>query len=186
MRSVPRSFCRGRMATAAVLVTAALMAIQSYAGAAPVSYLDAAQVAQLRTLPIPILLPRRLPAGYRLAHFKAKRYPFAGPGASAGGTYELDFVGAAQRDILLIVSDGGLGDPPDNNDASRRSFEAPLPGFGHVRFDPMKYTAGPYWYGERVRVDRPQGTHAVFLTITGSADPAALRAFCASMERLPK
>jgi hypothetical protein len=185
MRKISISLGRRRIAIIAVLTAAVLVAAQSRVAAASFSYLDTAQVAQLRTLSIPLLLPRSLPAGYRLSHFKAKSYPFAGRG-TPGGTYELDFLDAAKHDILLIVSDGGLGDPPDYNDASRRSFDAPLPGFGHVHFDPMKYDSGPYWYGQRVRVDRPQGTHAVFLTITGSASPASLRAFCASMERLPK
>ena len=175
MRNLPRLFC---------LVAATFVTIQSFAGAATISYLDAAQVAQLRTLPIPILLPRGLPAGYRLLHFKAKSYPFTGAGKS-GGTYELDFVNAARHDILLIVSDGGLGDPPDYNDASRKPFDAPLPGYGHVHFDPMKYTT-PYWYGQRVRLDRPPAAHAVFLTITGTASSAALRAFCASMAPLSR
>jgi hypothetical protein len=183
MRNFSRPFRRGRIATAAALVVAVLVAMQSHAGAASFSYLDPAQVAQLRTLPIPVLLPRALPAGYRLLHFKAKSYPFAG--STPGGTYELDFVDAAKHDILLIVSDAGLGDPPDYNDASRKAFDAPLPGYGHVHFDPMKYTE-PYWYGQRVSLDRAGATHAVFLTITGNASPAALRAFCASMTPLPK
>ena len=184
MSYVSTSIGRSRIAMVAGLATAALLTLQSFAAAAPVSYLDTAQVAQLRTLPIPVLLPRALPAGYRLLHFKAKRYPFTGAGKS-GGTYELDFVDAAKRDILLIVSDGGLGDPPDYNDASRKAFDAPLPGYGHVHFDPMKFNT-PYWYGQRVRLDRPAAARAVFLTITGSASPAALRAFCASMAPLSR
>jgi hypothetical protein len=187
MRKFFRSRGHCRIALVAGLIAAVLTATQSRAGAASFSYLDAAQLAQLRTLPIPLLLPRRLPAGYRLSHFKAKRYPFTGSGPSAaGGTYELDFAGSAGRDILLIVSDGGLGDPPDYNDTSRRSFDAAVPGFGRVHFDPMKYDSGPYWYGQRLRVDRPAAAHAVFLTITGSADPTALRAFCAAIAPLPK
>ena len=184
MRLFSRSLAKRRIAMVGAVVAAALATVPSYAGAASFSYLDSAQVAQLRTLSIPVLLPRTVPAGYRLLHFKAKSYPFVGAGA-AGGTYELDFVDAAKHDILLIVSDAGLGDAPDYNDRSRKSFEAPLPGFGRVHFDPMNFN-GPYWYGQRVRVDRPSANHAVFLTITGSANPAALRAFCASMTPLSK
>jgi hypothetical protein len=184
MSYVSGLFAGSRIAMVAALAITAVVTLQSFAVAAPVSYLDSAQVAQLHTLSIPVLLPRRLPPGYRLLHFKAKSYPFAGGGAS-GGTYELDFVDAAQHDILLIVSDGGLGDPPDYNDASRKAFNAPLPGYGHVHFDPMKFNT-PYWYGQRVRLDRPAHARAVFLTITGSADPSALRAFCASIAPLPK
>ena len=184
MRSSPLWSWRIRLAATAALIAVSLGGTESRVDAAPFSYLDAAQVVQLRTLPIPVLLPRSLPPGYRILHFKAKGYPFAGGGAS-GGTYELDFVDAAKHDILLIVSDAGLGDAPDYNDRSRKSFEAPLPGFGRVHFDPMNFN-GPYWYGQRVRVDRPTANHAVFLTITGSANPAALRAFCASMTPLSK
>ena len=183
MSDVTRSSRRRRIATVALLVASLLPVVPVHAAATSFSYLDAAQVAQLRTLSIPVLLPRSLPPGFRLLHFKAKSYPFAGGGTS-GGTYELDFVDAAKHDILLIVSDGGLGDPPDYNDASRKAFDAPLPGYGHVHFDPMKFNT-PYWYGQRVQLKSPAHPRSVFLTITGSASPAALRTFCASMAPLP-
>jgi hypothetical protein len=145
------------------------------AAAAGYAYLSAAQLAQLRALPIPIALPASMPPGYRLTQFEVTN-------RTGEHRYDLTFSDSAKHRVLVEGGDCCFGDAEPDTSSFRRPFTATSPLLGNARFDPYNLGSGWIWAADYIPIDRRTKT---LLNIQGN-DNAALTRFYGSLQRLPK
>ncbi len=178
---------RAARARGAVVIGAAVVAActaGSAVAATSFAYLDASWQTQLRSLQIPVVIPQQLPAGFRLSHFKGKRYPTRVAGKSVTrATYELDLEKGTKADIELFVTDEVDSPSSDARDPARVPFSVTSPATGPLHFVPVKDPTGPIWISDTVRIDRPRGTHPTYLLLEGGADKVSFQQVVASLVR---
>lgn len=152
---------------------------------APFAYLDQSWQTQLKSLPIPVVIPRQLLPGFRLTHFKGKSYPTHVAGKSVTrATYELDFQKGSTSDITLFVTDENDSPYTPPHDPTRAPFSVTSPGAGTLHFVAVKLPPrGSGWQSDTVRIDEPRGAHPTYLFVDGGADKAAFQQFAASLVR---
>jgi hypothetical protein len=122
---------------AAVIAVAALLATPLQANAGDYPWLTGAQMAQLRALPIPVVLPAYVPPGYRLVKFEAVRDVVRnGQHSAPANEYSFRFRGPAGREITISVADGGFGDTGPDYSSFRRPFTVDSPVIGRAKFEP--------------------------------------------------
>jgi hypothetical protein len=173
---------RGSAAIAAVVITACTVA--SAVAAAPFAYLDGSWRTQLASLEIPVIIPQQLPPGFRLLHFKGKRYPTRVNGKSVTrATYDLDFENGAKRGITLFVTDEVDSPSSDPRDPARAPFSVTSAATGPLHIVPVKDPTGPMWISDTIRIDRPRGAHPTYLSLQGDADKASFEQLMASLVR---
>lgn len=175
---------RGSIARAAAVIVVSVAT--SAVAAAPFAYLDAQWQTQLKSLGIPVVIPRQLPPGFRLSHFKGKSYPTRVAGTSVTrATYELDFLKGSKSDVILFVTDEHDTSAPPPRDPTRTPFSVTSPGAGLLHFVPVKDVVGPGWLSDTVRIDQPRGAHPVYLLLEGGTDKASFQQFAALLVRFP-
>ncbi len=168
----------------AVLVGASLSAVPRVAVAAGYSYLTAQQLAQLRALPIPVVLPASVPAGYHLARFEAVRDVVKnGRHSAPANAYTLVFADAAGHKVHIGVADSGFGDADPDTSSFRRPFTAKSAVLGSAKFEPYNIEGSWSWGALYVPVDPHQPK--TMMNIDGT-DTSAVTKLFESMQRLPK
>jgi hypothetical protein len=168
----------------AVLVVASLNALPPSAAADGYSYLTAQQLAQLRALPIPVVLPTSIPPGFHLVRFEAVRDVVKnGMHSAPSNNYRLVFADAADHKVDIWVADSGFGDAEPDTSSFRRPFTANSSVLGRAKFDPYHLGGSWSWSASFVPVD-PRNPKTM-MNIQGT-DAAALTRLFESMQRLPK
>lgn len=180
----PRLAGLHRLAAVALPVATALAIAPAAVTAADFAYLTSSQLTQLRALPLPLVLPRTLPAGYRLAHFEAVRDVVKnGLHSAPANEYDLTFRNGAGRELNFRVADSAWGDPAPDTDAYHRPFVVQSPVLGSTTFEPSRNASQWSWLSGYVTVDarNPKARMNV-----GGSNPADVTAFYRSFERLSK
>jgi hypothetical protein len=168
-----------------VLAAAALLATPLRANGADYPWLTGEQMAQLRALPIPIVLPAYVPPGYRLVKFEAVRDVVRnGRHSAPANDYLLRFRGPAGREITITVADGGFGDTGPDYSTFRRPFIADSPVIGPAKFEPDNINGVWSWAATYVPLKR-LGSDKAQLIMIGS-DKSELARVYASLRPLPR
>jgi hypothetical protein len=168
MKRPRAALLRAALAIAVVLVPAPSLA-RDFA------YLSDKQLADLRALGIPVVLPAELPPGYALARFDLDR---------DAKEYVLHFRGPAHRSIFVSVSVSEFGDAAPDYTTFRRSFDADSPVLGKAHFEPVDSMGTWTWAATYIPLDR---SHPASPQMNIGGDSTSdLKAVYAALRPLPK
>jgi hypothetical protein len=167
------------IALAAAVVAAGTSLAPHAARAGTFEYLSASQRAQLLALPIPVVLPARLPPGYGVVKFEVVN-------RAAEHSYELRLRAPDGRQMTIDAADSGLGDASPDYHSFRRPFVARSSVVGTIRFEPIQMIgARPEWSWWASASLSPLGSPRTGLNIGGTND-ADLKTVYGSLQRLTK
>ncbi|HEV3087995.1 MAG TPA: hypothetical protein VGX96_12280 [Candidatus Elarobacter sp.] len=169
---------------ALVLIAAALLATPLRANAADYPWLTGEQMAQLRALPIPVLLPAYVPPGYRLVKFEAVRDIVRnGQHSAPANEYLFRFRGPS-GEFTISVADGGFGDSEPDYSSFRRPFTVDSPVVGRAKFEPDNINGVWTWVALFIPLKR-LGSDKAQLIVTGS-DKSDIARVYASLKPLAR
>ena len=97
--------------------------------------LSAKQIAELRSQPLPILVPAYVPAGFRLVRVEATK---GGKASNSANNYLLKYRSADGREFMVDVADGEFGDVAPDYTSFRRPFVVNSTVIGSTTMSPSK------------------------------------------------
>jgi len=171
-----------RILTLLVLLSALLVpAIAARADQTP-GQLSPAQMRQLRSQPLPILVPAYVPPGFRLVRVEAER--------GRPNDYSLRYAASDGREFNISVADGGFGDADPDYTSYRRPFAVNSAVVGSVTMQPYKFESAdsPQWvYSSDYRSLSRLGNQRAMLTFEGiKMTPTDLRRIYSSLQSVPR
>ena len=145
------------------------------------------QIAKLRSQPLPIVVPRYVPAGFHLAEVDARK-------AKANGSanhYTLVYRSAGGGHFTIDVADGEFGDADPDFSSFRRPFVANSNLVGSTKMSPYQFTdaAGhpqPWFYSSDYRSLERLGNAKAVLIFSGTISPDELRRIYSSLQQVPR
>jgi hypothetical protein len=149
--------------------------------------LTSSQVAQLRTQPLPIVLPQYIPAGFHLVQFETDNVKHRDP---ANG-YELHYRSADGREFFIVVGDSGLGDADPDLSSYRRPFVVSSSLIGSTTMSPYHFmgpqgSSQPWSWGSDYRSLARLGNAKAVLTFGGTISPDELRRIYSSLQQVSR
>ncbi len=146
--------------------------------------LTAHQVAQLRSQPLPIVVPAYVPPGFRLVHFEAWNHT----GPSNG--YTLKYKSSDGREFTVSAGDSGFGDAAPDYSSYRRPFVADSRLIGSTKMSPYNFTVDgrQQWSyaSDYVPLRRLGANSNAMLTFGGNLSPDELRRIYSSFTQISK
>jgi hypothetical protein len=144
----------------------------------PPGQLSSTQMRQLRSQPLPILVPAYVPPGFRLAGVEVQR--------GNPNLYSLRYAASDGREFHFSVGDGGFGDADPDYTSYRRPFVVNSAILGPVTMQPYKLESAnsPQWvYSSDYRSLSRLGSQRAILTFEGiKMTPADLRRIYSSLQ----
>jgi hypothetical protein len=149
--------------------------------------LSSHQVAQLRSQPLPIVVPSYVPPGFRLVHIEAwnvKQHP-----APANG-YDLEYKSSDGRRFVISAADSGLGDAAPDYSSYRRPFVADSRLVGSTKMSPytMDVNGAKQWsyVSDYVPLRRLGASSSAMLTFEGNLSPDEMRRIYSSFTQISR
>ncbi|MFY9740343.1 MAG: hypothetical protein WAK11_15015 [Candidatus Cybelea sp.] len=123
-----------RGSVTALAVALVLAPVAASADTAP-GGLNAKQIAELRSQPLPVLVPAYVPAGFRLVRVEATSGKQASNSANG---YLLEYRSSDGRKFMVNVGDGDFGDVAPDYTSFRRPFVVNSTVIGSTTMSPSK------------------------------------------------
>ena len=145
------------------------------------------QIAKLRSQPLPIVVPRYVPAGFHLVEVDARK----AKGNGAANRYTLVYRSADGGRFTIDVADGEFGDADPDLSTYRRPFVVNSNLVGATTMSPFQFTdaAGhpePWFYGSDYRSLQRLGNAKAMLIFSGTISPDELRRVYSSLQQVPR
>ncbi|MBV8066473.1 MAG: hypothetical protein JO113_00745 [Candidatus Eremiobacteraeota bacterium] len=168
-----------------VLAFAALFTLSASAAWADTGGLSSQQIAELRSQPLPIVVPSYVPPGFQLVHIEASK---GNKRLNSANTYTLKYKSGDGRYFTINVADGEFGDADPDYSSYRRPFTADSHWIGSTKMSPYNFSNGAqqwFYASDYVSLQRLGNSRAI-LIFSGSLSPDELRHIYSSLTQISR